>query len=127
AVMAMSLILGITIYYVIPFRAWMPFMAGSARVVFASCCALPKDLPADGIMWGDVSDEWGRLAGFAENAKGIHAGEIYPERFKRTTPHPSKDSTSDRPQTAQTYASTARDSYFESPVSFYTLGQEGHF
>ena len=87
AIMAMSLILGITIYYVIPFRSWMPFMAGSARVVFASCCALPKDLPADGVMWGDVSDEWGRLAGFGENAKGIQNGEIYPERFKRTTPH----------------------------------------
>ena len=34
AIMAMALILGITIYYVIPFRSWMPFMAGSARVVF---------------------------------------------------------------------------------------------
>ena len=127
AVMAMALILGITIYYVIPFRSWMPFMAGSARVVFASCCALPKDLPADGVMWGDVSDEWGRLAGFGENAKGIQANEIYPERFKRTTPHPSQDSASDRPQTARTYASTARDSYFERPASSYTLSQEGYF
>ena len=127
AIMAMSLILGITIYYIIPFRSWMPFMAGSARVVFASCCALPKDLPVDGVMWGDVSDEWGRLAGFGENAKGIQAGEIYPERFKRTAPYPSKNSASDSPQTARTYASTAGDSYFERPVSSYTLSQEGYF
>ena len=96
AVFASLLILGVTIYYVIPIRSVMPFMAGSARVVFASCTALPRDLPKDGIMWGDVSDEWGRLAGFAENAKGIQLGEIYPERNKRTT----SQTFGDRPLTA---------------------------
>lgn len=117
AVIGIVLMLGITIYYILPFRSWMPFMAGSARVVFASCCALPKDLPEDGVMWGDVSDEWGRLAGFGENAKALKAGEIYPERYKRPLP---ADSPSDRPFTARTgntYSSDTRDSYFERPFS----------
>ena len=117
AVMGTALILGITIYYLIPFRSVMPFMAGSARVVFASCTALPKDLPVDGIMWGDVSDEWGRLAGFGENAKGIQLGEIYPERNKRSA---TKDSASDRPTTARTtltYASDTRDPFIEKSES----------
>jgi hypothetical protein len=126
-VMSTALILGITIYYIIPFRSWMPFMAGSARVVFASCTALPKDLPVDGVMWGDVSDEWGRLAGFGEYAKGIQKGEIYPERYKRG-PQGSKDSTSDRPPTSRTISSTVRESYFERPASIlsqYTESPEG--
>lgn len=120
AIMALAAVLGVTIYYLIPFQTWMPFMAGSARVVFASCCALPKDLPVDGIMWGDVSDEWGRLAGFGENAKGIQGGEIYPERFKRPNQPVSKDTATDRPTTARTtksYASMGGDSYFDRPFS----------
>jgi hypothetical protein len=111
ALMGSLLIFAITIYYFLPFRSVMPFMAGSARVVFASCTIVPKDLPVDGIMWGDVSDEWGRLAGFGENAKGIQLGEIYPERYKRST---TKDSASDRPTTARTtmtYSSDMRDPF----------------
>jgi len=129
AVMGLAAVLGITIYYVLPFRSWMPFMAGSARVVFASCCALPKDLPVDGIMWGDVSDEWGRLAGFGENAKGIQGGEIYPERFKRPTLPATKDTATDRPTTARTtrsYASQGGDSYFDRPYSNRQTSQESY-
>ena len=129
AVMALAALLGITIYYFIPFQTWMPFMAGSARVVFASCCALPKDLPVDGIMWGDVSDEWGRLAGFGENAKGIQAGEIYPERFKRPAQPVPKDTATDRPTTAKTtrsYASTGDDSYFDRPYSDRQTSQDSY-
>ena len=129
AVMSLAAVLGITIYYLIPFRTWMPFMAGSARVVFASCCALPKDLPVDGIMWGDVSDEWGRLAGFGENAKGIQGGEIYPERFKRPTQPTSKDAPADRPSTARTtksYATTGGDSYFDRPFSNRQTSQDSY-
>jgi hypothetical protein len=77
------LIFCVTVYYFFPFRSHMPVMAGSARVVFASCTALPKDLPVDGVMWGDVSDEWGRLAGFGEHARSIKDGEIYPMRYNR--------------------------------------------
>jgi hypothetical protein len=102
-VMAMALIAFITIYYFIPFRSWMPVMAGSARVVFASCTALPKHLPAAGIMWGDVSDEWGRLAGFGESANALQMGEIYPKRYKRTTAaHAPTEPTSESPVTART-------------------------
>lgn len=93
ALLALLLLLGLSIYYLIPFRSWMPFMAGSARVVFASCTALPKDLPADGIMWGDISDEWGRVAGFGEHARGLQVGKIYPERFKRAV-NPASDAAS---------------------------------
>jgi hypothetical protein len=104
-VLSIILIIGLTIYYFLPFRSFMPFMAGSARVVFANCTALPKDLPRDGIMWGDVSDEWGRLAGFAENAKGIQKDEIYPERYKRPpVAPPTADIGTDRPTTGRTVA-----------------------
>ncbi len=123
AVLGTLLIFGITIYYIIPFRSVMPFMAGSARVVFASCTALPKDLPTDGIMWGDVSDEWGRLAGFGENAKGIQLGEIYPERFKRAPSH----TTGDRPLTAHSfrpYSSDLRNSSTTTIESRYSTTEE---
>jgi hypothetical protein len=107
AVIAMILIIALTVYYLIPFRSWMPVMGGSARVVFASCTALPKHLPADGIMWGDVSDDWGRLAGFGENANALKAGDIYPERSKRlAATHPPRDQSSDRPITARTVTLT---------------------
>jgi Family of unknown function (DUF6536) len=118
AMMSLILILGITIYYVLPFRSWMPFMAGSARVVFASCTALPKDLPADGIMWGDVSDEWGRLAGFGENAKALQVNQIYPERSKRPDPSVAVPPT-DRAVTARTIStvnSLNRDSIYDRSV-----------
>ena len=115
ACIAGFLILGITVYYVFPFRSYMPFMAGSARVVFASCTALPKDLPEDGIMWGDVSDEWGRLAGFGANARAIKNGEIYPERSHRQQQSPAASLY--RSSSRNTHTASVRDtpsSYRES-------------
>ena len=106
AVLAGIVILGMTMYYITPFRSWMPFMGGSARVVFASCTALPKDLPEDGIMWGDVSDEWGRLAGFAENARGLQAREIYPMRYRK----PTTETTAKPPFAARTHTMSSQRS-----------------
>jgi hypothetical protein len=65
---ATILILGMTIYYFIPIRTWMPLMAGSGLVVFESCVRLEARLPAKGVMWGDVSTRQRRLAGFAQVA-----------------------------------------------------------
>jgi hypothetical protein len=68
----------LTVFYTRPQRSAMPFMYGSARVAFASCCSL-TDLPATGIMWGGITetpDSEKRKAGFAPTA-----GEIVEEAW----------------------------------------------
>jgi len=103
----------------------MPFMAGSARVVFASCMALPRHLPKDGVMWGDVSDEYGRLAGFGENARAIRVGEIYPERWNRQppptggvrVPSPSRNTYTSSSRASGAPSSYRESSYFDRRVS----------
>jgi hypothetical protein len=75
----LTLVLGITIYYFLPVRSWMPLMAGSARVVFDSCTRLPRSaLPRTGIEWGDISTRYERMAGFAENVARMVEGVYYP-------------------------------------------------
>jgi hypothetical protein len=118
------LILKITIYYVYPFRSCMPFMAGSARVVFASCTALPRQLPKDGVMWGDVSDQYGRLAGFGENARAIRVGEIYPERWNRQptpsglrAPSPSRNIYTSSSRASGVPSAYRETSYFDGRIS----------
>jgi len=75
----LALVLGITIYYFLPVRSWMPLMAGSARVVFDSCTRLPRSaLPRTGIEWGDISTRYERMAGFAENVARMVEGVYYP-------------------------------------------------
>jgi hypothetical protein len=81
------LVLGITIFYFIRFKTWMPLMAGSLRIVLESCRYLPtpKDLdgritlPKDGIMWGDISTQTERRAGFDADASPLVTGAIYPD------------------------------------------------
>ena len=77
--LAMALVFGITVYYVIPTRTWMPLMAGSTRVVFDSCFRLPSTgLPRSGIGWGDISTEEERLAGFGGVVARMVEGVKYP-------------------------------------------------
>jgi hypothetical protein len=49
------LIAGITTYYLIPIKTWMPLMGGSLRVVFESCRRIGPVIPLGGLMWGDIS------------------------------------------------------------------------
>jgi hypothetical protein len=72
------LILGMTIYYFVPIRTWMPLMAGSGLVVFESCVRLEARLPANGVMWGDVSTPQRRLAGFRQVADELVEDVFYP-------------------------------------------------
>jgi hypothetical protein len=72
------LVLGITIYYFIPKKTWMPLMAGSVRVVFESCQLLETTMPRGGIMWGDISTDNRRLAGFAPVTNLLVPGAYYP-------------------------------------------------
>jgi len=77
--MAMALVFGITVYYFIPIRTWMPLMAGSTRVVFDSCFRLPTTgLPRSGIGWGDVSTGNERVAGFGGVVARMVEGVRYP-------------------------------------------------
>jgi hypothetical protein len=75
---ATVLVLGMTIYYVIPIRTNMPLMAGSARVVFESCRRLPSKLPPTGIAWGDISTSTEMLAGFGKTVGPLIVGAKYP-------------------------------------------------
>jgi hypothetical protein len=77
-VVATVLVVAITVYYYIPVRTWMPFMAGSARVVFGSCTRLSAKLPVHGLAWGDVSTPTERLAGFGETVRPLVMGVTYP-------------------------------------------------
>jgi hypothetical protein len=77
-VVATVLVVAITVYYYIPVRTWMPFMAGSARVVFGSCTRLSSKLPVHGLAWGDVSTPTERLAGFGETVRPLVMGVTYP-------------------------------------------------
>lgn len=73
------LVLTITIIYLRPQRSLMPVMCGSGRVVFASCCSL-RELPKEGIVWGDITELGAsapRKAGFAFTARRIVEGQIY--------------------------------------------------
>ena len=73
------LVFGITLYYFIPIKTWMPLMAGSARVVFESCSRLAgSDLPRNGIGWGDISYRNERLAGFGQVVGRMVEGVRYP-------------------------------------------------
>jgi hypothetical protein len=72
------LVLGMTIFYFVPIKTWMPLMAGSLRTVLTSCLHLPPPLPEGGIMWGDISSERERLAGFGEVAADLVPGATYP-------------------------------------------------
>lgn len=73
------LVLGMTIFYFVPIKSWMPLMAGSLRTVLESCLYLPSPpLPKGGIMWGDISTERQRLAGFGILAAELVPGAIYP-------------------------------------------------
>ena len=73
-----AIVIIITVIYFYTQPLPMPVMCGSARVVFASCCAL-EELPLDGIMWGDVSEEGStkRKAEFSHTAGAIKDGELY--------------------------------------------------
>jgi hypothetical protein len=75
----MVLVFGITFYYFIPIRTWMPLMAGSTRVVFDSCFQLPNTgLPRSGIGWGDISTTNERVAGFGGVVARMVEGVKYP-------------------------------------------------
>jgi len=77
--MAIVLVFGITFYYFIPIRTWMPLMAGSTRVVFDSCCQLPNTgLSRSGIGWGDISTTNERVAGFGGVVARMVEGVKYP-------------------------------------------------
>lgn len=76
---AMILVFGITVYYFIPIRTWMPLMAGSTRVVFDSCFRLPRNgLPRTGLGWGDISTGTERVAGFGPVVARMVEGVKYP-------------------------------------------------
>lgn len=76
------LVLGITIYYFVPRKTWMPLMAGSARLVFESCKGLSSQLPVKGIAWGDISTEAMYDAGFGEEVCPVIVGVVYPSGVK---------------------------------------------
>lgn len=79
AILWTSLVITIIFIRVLPQSTPMPIMAGSARVVLASCCRLTK-LTEDGIMWGDItelSSASKRQAGFASSASDIVEGAWY--------------------------------------------------
>jgi len=76
---ATALVFGITVYYFIPIRTWMPLMGGSTRIVFESCSRLPgHGLPRTGIGWGDISSGNERMAGFGPVVGQIMVGMKYP-------------------------------------------------
>jgi hypothetical protein len=75
--LSLILVLGITIYYFVPIKTWMPVMAGSARVVFESCSKL-NTLPRTGIGWGDISMGNDRCAGFGGIVGTMVEGVRYP-------------------------------------------------
>ena len=82
------LVLGMTIFYFVPIKTWMPLMAGSLRIVLESCLHLPPkpttdgklvyDIPDGGVMFGDISTERERLAGFGVMAHYLVVGATYP-------------------------------------------------
>ena len=72
------LILFMTIYYFIPISTWMPLMAGSVKMVLESCSRLDPQLPRGGIMWGDISTNQRRLAGFGPVVDLLVEGATYP-------------------------------------------------
>jgi hypothetical protein len=72
------LVLGITIYYFIPRKTWMPLMGSSAKLVFESCKGLSWPLPRHGIAWGDISTLTEYRTGFSENVLPLTVGIIYP-------------------------------------------------
>ena len=74
---ATILVLAITVYYFTPIRTWMPLMGGSLLVVLESCVRLDS-FPDDGIMWGDISTDTLRLAGFGPLANPLVPGVYYP-------------------------------------------------
>ena len=63
-------------------------MAGSLRIVLESCLHLPPqrmmdgrlvyDVPEGGLMFGDISTEKERLAGFGVTAQDLVQGATYP-------------------------------------------------
>ena len=53
-------------------------MAGSLKIVFESCQRLPERMPTGGVMWGDISTDTKRLAGFGPLADLIVPGAYYP-------------------------------------------------
>ena len=76
---ATILVFGITIYYFIPLRTWMPLMAGSTRLVFDSCVSLSgKRFPRAGIGWGDISKGNNWMAGFGPITVMMVEGVQYP-------------------------------------------------
>lgn len=82
------LVLGMTIFYFFPIKTWMPLMAGSLRIVLESCLHLPplatmdgrlvNGVPDGGVMFGDISTENERLAGFGVTAQDLVPGATYP-------------------------------------------------
>ena len=77
--LAMALVFGITIYYFVPVRTWMPLLAGSTRIVFDSCFRLSSTgLPRSGIAWGDISTRDERVAGFGGVVARMVEGIKYP-------------------------------------------------
>jgi hypothetical protein len=75
---ALTLVVGISIYGVVPIHISMPVMAGSAWVVFDACCQLQEPLPSGGIQWGDISTAEERMAGFGELVGKLEDGVPYP-------------------------------------------------
>ena len=77
--MSLVLVLGITVYYFVPVKCWMPVMAGSTKIVFDSCVKLPSNsLPRTGIAWGDISMGNDRCAGFGSVVGQMVKGVKYP-------------------------------------------------
>jgi len=75
---ALILVLGMTLYYFIPVKTYLPLMAGSTRVVFDSCFKLPPNIPRTGIGWGDISMGNERYAGFGGVVGRMVHGVKYP-------------------------------------------------
>jgi hypothetical protein len=83
---ASVLVFGITVYYFIPIKTWMPLMAGSTKIVLDSCVGLPRrGFPRAGIGWGDISKGNNRMAGFGpitvRMVEGVHYPGLISEEF----------------------------------------------
>ena len=88
--MTTILVLGITIHYLWPIKTWMPLMAGSAQVVFASCRYLSPSLPVGGIAWGDLSTRRRGRVGFGETVRPLVIG-MYRDSMTYSQPDSFRD------------------------------------
>jgi hypothetical protein len=70
--------LGVTTLYFLPVITWMPLMGGSLRTVLYFACHLSYPLPANGISWGEISDESVLQAGFSAHMEPMRSDLLYP-------------------------------------------------